>query len=325
MPAILTHFAFAKDNYIFEERYHPLIAIGAMGPDTYFFYGYSLYKRPFKKEIRAFGTYLHHINVAKFYEALLDYALRQKEDEQKIYYAFIYGLLLHYILDRKVHPYVFYKTGFTIKEEEKFAYMYGHVYFESMMDSLVSKAKKIKMQNAKVIKNKKEDILKISKMLYEVSALIFKFSYLTPLSFYHAYLDMRFLEKLFTSRLGIKRFCYRLFCYKSQLYPQTNMNKVKYNDILDVLNDKKALWLDPSSGAPHHESFFELYEEASKEAKEIQAFIYDYISKKKTNRFLFKFISDINHDGEVIGALKRYMDYVYDKLPHRLIPFIVNN
>ncbi len=325
MPAILTHFAFAKDNFIFEERYHPLIAIGAMGPDTYFFYGYSLKKREYKKEIRGFGTYLHHINVAKFYDALLDYAARQNKEEQKIYFAYIYGLLLHYILDRNVHPYVFYKTGFTIKEEEKFAYMYGHVYFESMMDSLVSKAKKIKMKNAKVIKNDREDVLKISKMLYEVSAIIFKFSFLSPLSFYQAYLDMRFLEKLFTSRFGIKRTIYRLFFHKSQLYPQTNMNKVKYNDILDVLNEKKALWLDPSSGASHHESFAELYALSLNEAKEVKDFILEFLSSQKNNRFLTKFMSEINHDGEVVGASKRYMDYVYDKLPKRIIPFIVNN
>lgn len=325
MPAVLTHFAFAKNNFIGDKRYHPITSLGAQGPDVFFFYGYSFAKRDNKKEVRAFGTMLHHSDITSFYAGLLSYASRQSEEEKDLYYSFIYGLFLHYILDRNVHPYVFYRTGFPSRQDEAFAYMYAHVYFETMMDCLVAKKYAIKPINKKAILNSDEDVKKISKMIYEVNLITFNFSYIKIDTYYKAYRDMLFMEGLFTSRTGFKRGIYRLLFYKTQLYPQTTMRQVKYNDILDVLNDRKDLWKDCVNGANHHESVLELFEIATKEIKGIKAILKDSRDGKKITKQLERFVSGINHDGFIVGARKRYMNYCFDKLPKKIVPYDVNN
>ena len=81
MPAILLHYTFVKENTN-NDKYFSLTALGGQGPDPFFFYGYDKKKeREHKKEIRHFGSYLHHIDIADAYNHMMEYASKSENKE----------------------------------------------------------------------------------------------------------------------------------------------------------------------------------------------------------------------------------------------------
>ena len=109
MPSILTHYGFNRDvieDINFLKDNEDIYYVGAQGPDVFFFCGII----PFlgvenAKYIRKFGHALHKKDPTEVFEYFIEYAKKSKDKD--ILFSYILGAGLHYVLDRKLHPYVF--------------------------------------------------------------------------------------------------------------------------------------------------------------------------------------------------------------------------
>ena len=320
MPAILTHYAFAKNNFPKEyEKYSSLVYLGAQGPDVFFFLGH-LKRRENSKEITHFGHHLHNIELTDFYYCLFKYIQNRPEDEKDKLYAYLNGLLIHYCLDRNTHPYIFYRTGNipSIEKNDPNYYMRSHVFFESNVDVLIANHMKFSKNNVKAIKNNKEDVKIISKMYKAINDELFKYDFIKEDTFYLCYLDMLSIEKLFYSPLGIKRLFYYPFRKKIQLWVQTNPVKPYHNQEIDYLNLKKNSWKYPDTGIETDDSFFDLVEKAREDLNIVNE-LFENKNNENLKQKINLFINNINHDGCKIGLEKSYFDFCYKLI--KKVPF----
>lgn len=311
MPAIMTHYAFARmqaDDGVDND----VLYLGGQGPDVFFFYGYSLSKRQNIKAIRDFGTYLHHIDISKAYYYLLEYASKKEGRDKEILSTFIRGLFIHYIMDRNCHPFVFYRTGFPSQENERKYYFAAHASYESYIDCLIKQRFGIKGSPIKAVKADKNKVRLISTMMHHLAHDIFNNTMIQEDSYYIAWKDMKFCQIIFYSPLGVKKAIFRLVASKGAINAMVTPNNIKHNDILDVLNDHKEEWCDCVTNSPHHDSFQELVSKASDEV----LLLNQLLSQDFTEQDLKKFINNIDHDGFNVGDEKRYFKSVWDKLPN---------
>ena len=193
MPAALTHYIFS-DNLVKNEKYRDIFLLAAQGPDVLFFYGYNIVKRENKKEISQFGFYLHSIDPSELYFRMLAYAFNRKADEKELLIEFTRGFMYHYALDRTIHPYVFYNTGFPYTNKK---YNLAHGFFEGSLDTAIKKEYGYKISTFKAVKAKKKHILTCSKMLSKVVNEMMNKEILNEDSYYKAYKEHahRFLKQ----------------------------------------------------------------------------------------------------------------------------------
>ena len=320
MPAILTHYTFAKTIYPEEYNNSSLVYLGAQGPDVFFFYGYTK-KRDDKKKIRAVGHYLHNIDIADVYSAMFEYIAKvTRDDDKEKLYAYLRGMMYHYILDRNAHPFIFYRTGAieSVERRKPTYYTHAHVFYESNLDTLMCESYQTPRKNIKAIKTDTSDILKISIMYKYVIDKLFKFEYFSGDTFFLSYMDMKSLQKMFYSRTGLKRMIYYPFRKKVQLWVQTNPRKAYHDDKIDYLNSNKSAWKIPDTGEERNDSFFEIFDRSAEECKVIESLI----ELGKTNdisKELHDFTKSINHDGCIIGNKKEHFDFCYKAL--KKVPF----
>lgn len=146
MPAAPDHYRFARGRLstLFASAPSPLTSamcahqrlalMGAQGPDPFFFYGLVPWRHRRKRDRERaadFAAYLHAVDPIDIFPALVSRA-RLLGDAA---IAFSYGMLLHYLLDRAVHPYVFCRSGFDEWGELSGRYGVFHARFETAMAS----------------------------------------------------------------------------------------------------------------------------------------------------------------------------------------------
>lgn len=312
MPAILTHYTFAKGCLPPEAVKHPeAFCVGAQGPDPFFFYGMALTKRKNHLEVNHYGSNLHHINLTEAYDTLLRLALQSREKELLL--AYVEGLFCHYALDRSCHPYIFYETGFSADPEQKKHYSLMHMYFETLLDLLISKEKGTFQRGDKALTLSRKEALAISALWASMNAEVTHSPYLARKTFYRALKDYRFALKFTFSKKGHKKALFaKLFGKMSfpycMSYPQ---NLSEYPDV-DFLNVKKAEWFHPATGVSHHESFEELEASASSLFAEALALIAQSEKGEEIKPELSAFFAGIDHDGNPIGAEKKHFHSLLD-------------
>lgn len=107
MPAFYAHKRFGNDviqhipsplqQVIY--KYRAQFDIGLQGPDIFFFY------KPYRKtKVATYGNHLHAISARPFFEKAI--AVVQEHGVESEQYAYILGVICHYILDSECHPYV---------------------------------------------------------------------------------------------------------------------------------------------------------------------------------------------------------------------------
>ena len=279
-------------------------ALGGQGPDVFFYCGYSFSKRENTKLVRDFGTYLHHIDISEIYFKLVDYTNKSKDKE--ILLPYVRGLLMHYVLDRNVHPYIFYRSGFVGdgSKKDEFNNLLSHAYFESGLDNLYSKLHKTLQNPKKCVKIPNSSLVAITRMWYWLSKEI-NYEGIAPDSFIDCYEDMRFAMGFLSSPLKIKKLFFHLFKRNTLIdalsFPFTNKKAIRE----DYLNTSKKEWKNCVTGESRRESVDELVANAVKETLEI-----DDLLNKPSLANMKKFIHGIDHDGFEVGANKKYFDKV---------------
>lgn len=300
MPAALVHFTFVKENTDPKDKYFMETALGGQGPDIFFFYGYSFSKRENKQEVSDFGTLLHHSDISEIYAKLAMYA--QKSEQKEMLLAYLRGVLMHYILDRNLHPYIFYRSGIEVgdSKEEKQRFLVAHQYFESGFDYLYSKRHKTRQNPKKCVKIKESSLREISKMWFVVADEM-NYDAIRQNTFELAYEDFRFANGFLYSPLKIKKLFFHWFKKNTSVdalsYPFTCKQAIKE----DYLNENREVWKDCVTGETRTSKVDELVEKATKELK-----IIPILLKHPNPAAMKMFMDDIDHDGFKIGAEKKY-------------------
>ena len=116
MPSILTHYIF---NQSLNSSTSLEANIGSQGPDPLFFYFCGLKNYPNTKLICEYGNVLHKMNPTSTLIYFYNYALKQNSDDKNILLNYLKGFISHYSLDSTAHPYIFYKSGFSLTDDKK--------------------------------------------------------------------------------------------------------------------------------------------------------------------------------------------------------------
>lgn len=317
MPAINTHYLFAKEHLEKDNPYPNAFILASQGPDPFFFFGQLPWKRKNRDnrlDINHFGVGLHHEDITNIYVTMLEYA-RENADKDLLF-SFIKGLFLHYVLDRNCHPYIFSKTGFSDDTNLSHFYSSCHTKTESAIDKILGERDASWNEDVSYCFTsiKDEELLKISEMFYEVNLLTDKYPSLEKDSYFKSVKDymsvMKFVNKthyfkrMFTSFFGKESMAYSLN------YPR-NLQKT-YGDI-DFLNEKHSFWPDPFSGKERNESFLDLEKNAYEDYLQVLPLLEKEIQGEDKKNEIHTWVNSFTHDGGKVGEKMKYMSPLFSK------------
>ncbi|MCH5180961.1 MAG: hypothetical protein J1F32_07085 [Erysipelotrichales bacterium] len=312
MPATITHYEFIK-SLAKHDKYFDVLALAGQGPDPFFFFGYNFKKREDTKEIRDFGTLLHHIDIAPIYNFMIKYAISKSGEEKEVLLAYVRGFMYHYCLDRNTHPYIFYISGFSDDEKEKRKYFLEHAKVEASIDALVYKKCK-ETKSLKHMINVKDSHLKIiSKMFYFLGKKHFSIDYVKEDSFYLAVKDMCLVNRILNSPLKVKKLFFMIFFKNHELNIMSGPLKLNSLKKYDLFNSSKQKWLNCVNGNIRFESFYELFDNAKSDAAVVNEIMTKAHDGEDVFKDLEKFTHNIDHDGFTVGAHKKYFKLIMSK------------
>lgn len=318
MPSILTHYGFNKEIYNTQYPYlnnnEDAYLLGAQGPDPFFFYGLVPFLSSKNGKVtRGYGSKLHKLDPKDVFEFFFEYANKSKEKD--VLYSYILGAGLHYVLDRKVHPYVFYKTGFSDDKKMKRIYFVDHTLFETNMDVLLmnDRYREYKLRPSKSIETDKNKVLNISEMYEKLSKEVVREDLITNKSFYNAYRHMITIEKCLYSPHSVKKKIVGVILKNTPLNTMMHPKIVKDDEKIDYLNLKKNEWNDPATGVSFNKSIYDLIEEAKIDASEWVNIVNKAYEGNGVSEDLEKFTKKYIYDGYVLGNKMKLFKNVYGK------------
>jgi hypothetical protein len=325
MPNALVHYHFAKKYGLDEGEHWDAAFLGAQGPDPFFFFGTAnpLF-RPHHKTVSSLGGITQHQALAKPYAAMMRYAY--KSPDKSLLFSYIDGLLMHYVVDCACHPFIFYRTGFTDREEDssevQHHYNYSHMCFEVIADYLLSKKEGDFPAIFEVLRLSNRDLHAISRMWWAVNKEVQKVPYVTPNSFYYAVKDYRRTEHMAIDHSGRKKaLAKRIFGPESygygMIFPQ-NLDQFKG---IDFLNEAHAPWRMPA-GEWRTESFEDLLDKAAIRYRGLHSLLLQAEAGEDIEKALDELSEGLNHEGIIPHSPKIYWKLIWpesffkDTIPH---------
>lgn len=132
MPNIWAHIQFGKEvlQGIQEQfrldnpEWKTAFQLGCQGPDFLFYDNFLPWQT--STPLNQLGSLMHNVHCGPFLVSLIDEVRQLPQDKPEVAYAI--GFLLHHMLDRHLHPFVFSRSGFK---------KWHHQRFETMMDSII--------------------------------------------------------------------------------------------------------------------------------------------------------------------------------------------
>lgn len=147
MPAYSTHYIFAKElkeeieNQVDFKLDEAAYYIGTQGPDIFF--DHRIMPWMLGKSLRKTGSKLHRAKPSEIFENMREYI--SKSNQIEIAKSYATGFILHYVLDRNCHPYVYFLQNKMTDEFKKLNSHTAHNIIEFSMDTyLLSKRMNIK-------------------------------------------------------------------------------------------------------------------------------------------------------------------------------------
>ncbi|UJF35884.1 zinc dependent phospholipase C family protein [Paenibacillus hexagrammi] len=240
MPNIWTHLIFGQElmkqlghsSPMNDKQLRHIFSLGCQGPDFLFYHNFLPWKK--EKTMNRLGSEMHQSSCGPF---IID-LLRQVQGRGIYNPAVLYvlGFITHHVLDRNMHPYVFYKSGFK---------KWHHQRFEIIMDTIVAK-RMLGIETWKTPVWKEIDVGKAFPLgvVSALSAAAVQHypelaGKLTEQDWNDAYRDMIRAQKLFHDPTGFKRVA--TFGQISPLVYGKNPRP------LDYMNDEHAVWNCPTS------------------------------------------------------------------------------
>ncbi|MEX2461483.1 MAG: zinc dependent phospholipase C family protein [Paenibacillaceae bacterium] len=136
MPNIWTHLIFGQEvlqelqliHILEQPKLRNTFNLGCQGPDILFYHNFWPWQRD--KKMNKLGSAMHSTECGPMLlETVHTVQARELDDPVVVY---VLGFLLHHVLDRNMHPYIFYRSGFK---------KWDHQHFEVAMDTLIVKHK----------------------------------------------------------------------------------------------------------------------------------------------------------------------------------------
>ncbi|RAP77377.1 zinc dependent phospholipase C family protein [Paenibacillus montanisoli] len=281
MPNVWTHLLFGQkclqalgEQHLIESPHRKtMFNMGCQGPDFLFYHRFLPWQK--SRTLTRLGSEMHRLHCGPVLLDLLDSLdnLTARTDKSAREDALVYtlGFVLHHVLDRVMHPYVFSRSG-----NRK----WDHQRFEILMDTLiVQKLLGIETWKTEVwreINNKGELPASVVDAFEQIAAV--HYPKLAPIirreHWTAAMRDMIAAQRLFYDPTGLRRIVtfgkIEPLVYKRELPG------------LDVLNESRKPWLDPVDGQTlHHESVWDLWDKAMSEAIDIISAILVWLREKE--------------------------------------------
>jgi len=269
MPNIWTHFIFGQkvlevlgeETLVAPPPLKRMFNLGCQGPDFLFYHHFLPWQNG--KMLNRLGSEMHLRHCGPVIMDLLDAVSVPPADHPDYDAALVYtlGFVLHHILDRNMHPYVFSRSGFR---------KWDHQRFEVMMDTLIVR-KLLGIETWKTPVWKEIDIEGHAPALivdaYEQIAAVHypEFApFIRREQWSDAMRDMIRAQRLFHDPTAIRRILtfrkIEPFVFK------------RHTPLLDILNEARRPWLDPTDGErTKTSSVWDMWNIAMDEAKEITA------------------------------------------------------
>lgn len=317
MPGPLTHVWFATrlqeittEVFPFLTSYYDFYKVGSLGPDPFFFYkGFSLPSEQ-KRNVNLFGKKLHLQHPMLTFKPWMEIITKRLEDKNQ-YMAYFLGFLTHYILDRCLHPYVFYWSGFDDEGGlDTLPFKYDHIRFEHSVDLAVMMKQSLTIDtyNPSFVLSVNEDVLATIETMYlkaYENGNAFQASYQRMMQGYNFLYPLKDWKRKMLGYLVSKR---------SYLYSMTHdrvLSPLKF-DI--VTNTRRHTWLHPSTGLVQDVTVFDLMNTAESEFMELlldlKVFFHAFEPQNIQAKLLEK-LSDVNFDGDKPFEIKRYYKSIY--------------
>lgn len=320
MPAILTHYTFSSKHMRDEVRpYFNVVNVGSQGPDPLFFNGYRLrtrISRPNKKEIQEWGHTIHHSDISEIYPLFFEYA--NKSEHKELLYAYIEGLLIHYIVDRNCHGFVFSRCGDNIGDPNETINWAGrHCNYEGMIDFLMGKkAGTYTRKTWRLLRIKNAELKEISKMWKYVNDNTAKTPGFSALTFYHTIKDYRFVMKVINGLGNLSGNFVKMLAGNMSTPYGLHMQKKcpKAFKDYDFLNLKHEDWLDPYTGEVRNEDFITLMHKSFPDYEVVQSIIEKARSNNDIKEDFKAFVNNLDHESSINGLPRRYRSPIWNDL-----------
>jgi hypothetical protein len=132
MPNIWAHIQFGKEvlngiqeqNRLDNTEWKNAFQLGCQGPDFLFYDNFLPWQ--YSTPLNQLGSLMHNVHCGPFLVSLFDEVRQLRLDKPEV--AYTIGFLLHHMLDRHLHPFVFSRSGFK---------KWYHQRFETAMDSII--------------------------------------------------------------------------------------------------------------------------------------------------------------------------------------------
>lgn len=319
MPNLVTHTYFAKDvlsktkpsikNMIFESQ--NIYELFAQGFDPFFFYELL----PFHKKI---SNFCHTNHTDEFFLNLIDYIKEENLINNPSVIAALYGHLTHYVLDSTCHPFIIYKTGEYNKRKPKtHKYNGKHTKMELQIDCFFYEQKtkqkfaKFKIHKHLIPKEKfSKELLNILNKTYQKTFNIQNGGkkYQTGCRLmYYAY------KFLIVDTTGIKKKIYKQY---DKLTPNKYGVYENYNSHITeidttIFNTEHKAWTNPwDNKIKSNESFFDLYNKATKTCLELFEATHKFLTNKITESQYKKILKDKAYTTGLSWKIKKEMKYL---------------
>lgn len=292
MPAFFTHYLGGQrmleltENKLIRDpvhNYQALFNLGTQGPDLFFYHRAWPWTK--SQSIGEVGEMLHIQGVSEYFSCFLDYIIHETGEVKKMLSSYLYGFTCHYALDLYVHPYVYYKTGFTRPGEaptKKFAV--NHHKMETALDVLMLNhilgAKPYAMNASRLILLNSDEAETVGKMYEAVIHLVFGLK-VSAYQVVTGIKDMRRIRAGLRDRSGLKK---KILALAENILgqPQSISSMIcpaKLTDGLDYLNEKNKPWSLPwDEKVRRTDSFMDIFVQASQEAVEMCETISSYLA-----------------------------------------------
>lgn len=318
MPDVFTHILCGHDAIQgLDQSWRTIISkkeklfnLGCQGPDMFFYNDFM----PFIKRKRGlkFGRMMHVEKTGDFLIESINYIKENASNETDfdLLFTYISGLICHFGLDRKAHPYIYYHSGKHEKNNpETRKYSGYHKRLELIIDTILMKERKGLESHRHPI-YKEIDIgtsLPKSIVNYYVCTLSKTYNPKEIINFINdSYKDMKTVLKLAHDPSGIKKFLMKVLDrianddieYNTLIYPR------RIDSRHDYMNTVRNPWNHPCDKSEgYFESFYDIYNLAVKESLDMIKTTINYLENKIDINKLKKAIPNISYiTGKMIDA-----------------------
>ncbi|PDO10797.1 MAG: hypothetical protein BLM47_05555 [Candidatus Reconcilbacillus cellulovorans] len=271
MPHVWSHLIFGgeamkaagREEAIGNDFLRRVFNLGCQGPDILFYHRFWL--GPLAGVLPSLAGDIHRFRCGDFLLAMIDMAAGRPSDDPIIVYAA--GFLTHHVLDRNMHPFVFYRSGFR---------KWNHQRLEVALDALVVRRK----LGLEAWKTPLAGQIDVGGRLPEGVAKMWdhlarrhnpeRTAGLSPEVWHEAYRDMKRALRLFHDPWGVKR-----ALTLGRTAPMTFRRRYPP---LDYANEAHAVWRHPAvPEETHAESWWDLWDAALEDARSVLEKAFSYL------------------------------------------------